>query len=88
MRVNFVYRASKARKTGLSPIELSIIISDKRAIITLDRQIPHTKFNSKSQSVKGDKEINNYLDTIKKKCYHIENELKFNPNIKYGGGGC
>ena len=75
MRVNFVCRASKARKTGLSPIELSIIINDKRAIITLDRQIPHTKFNSKSQSVKGDKEINNYLDTIKKKCYHIENEL-------------
>lgn len=75
MRVNFVCRASKARKTGLSPIELSIIINDKRAIITLDRQIPHTKFNSKSQSVKGDKAINEYLDTIKKKCYHIENEL-------------
>lgn len=75
MRVNFICRASKARRNGLSPIELSIIILNKRAIITLDRQISHKKFNSQSQTVKGDKDINDYLDTIKKKCYHIENEL-------------
>lgn len=75
MTLNFICRASKARKTGLSPIELSIIINGNRTIITLDRQIIHTKFNPKTQTVKGDKQINEYLETIRKKCYHIENEL-------------
>lgn len=75
MTLNFICRASKARKTGLSPIELSIIINGNRTIITLDRQIIHTKFNTKTQTVKGDKQINEYLETIRKKCYHIENEL-------------
>ena len=75
MTLNFICRASKARKTGLSPIELSIIINGNRTIITLDREIIHTKFNPKTQTVKGDKQINEYLETIRKKCYHIENEL-------------
>lgn len=75
MVLNFIVRASKARKNGLSPIELSIIIQNKRSIITLDRQIHHTKFNPSTQKVKGDKELNDYIDTIRKKCYHIENEL-------------
>lgn len=37
MTLNFICRASKARKTGLNPIELSIIINGNRTIITLDR---------------------------------------------------
>lgn len=75
MTLNFICRASKARKTGLSPIELSIIINGNRTIITLDRQIIHTKFNPKTQTVRGDKEINEYLDVIRRKCFTIETEL-------------
>jgi site-specific recombinase XerD len=75
MVLNYICRASKARKDGLSPIELSIIINGERSIITLDRRILSTKFNSSTQKVRGDKELNEYLDTIRKKCYHIENEL-------------
>lgn len=75
MTLSFVCRASKARKDGKSPIELSIIINGIRSIIALDRKIPYNKFNPKTQTVKGDKQINEYLETIRKKCYHIENEL-------------
>ena len=75
MTLNFVCRASKARKDGNSPIELSIIINNNRTVITLDRKVQSQKWNTSTQKVKGDKEINEYLDTIRKKCYHIENEL-------------
>lgn len=75
MTLNFICRASKARKNGLSPIELSIIINNDRSIITLDRQVASTKFNSTKQTVKGDKEVNEYLEVIRKKCYNIETEL-------------
>lgn len=75
MRLNFVCRASKARKNGLSPIELSIIINGERTIISLDRYVKSASFNPTTQKVKGDRDINEYLETIKKKCYNIENDL-------------
>lgn len=75
MRLNYICRASKARKNGLSPIELSIIINGDRTIITLDRYVKSTSFNASTQKVRGDKDVNDYLETIKKKCYTIENEL-------------
>lgn len=75
MTICFVCRASKARKNGLSPIELSIIIDGIRTIITLDRQVHHSKFNPKTQTVKGDKDLNQYLDVIRRKCFTIETEL-------------
>lgn len=75
MTICFVCRASKARKNGLSPIELSVIIDGIRTIITLDRQVHHSKFNPKTQTVKGDKDLNQYLDVIRRKCFTIETEL-------------
>lgn len=75
MVLNFICRASKARRNGLSPIELSIIINNNRSVITLDRQIPSTKFNPSTQKVRGEKDINDYIDVIRKKCYYIETEL-------------
>ena len=81
MVLNFVCRASKARKDGQSPIELSVIINQQRSIITLDRKVKSTSFNPSTQKVKGDKTINDYMETIKKKCYHIENELLKQDNL-------
>ena len=75
MVLNFICRQSKKRKDGLSPIELSVIINGERSVITLDRRILSTKFNAVTGKVRGDKDINDYLETIKKKCYQIENEL-------------
>ena len=75
MHISFICRASKARKDGQSPIELSIIINSERAVIALDRKCKSEQFNCKTQKVRGDKSINDYLDAIKKKCYSIETEI-------------
>lgn len=75
MTINFVCRASKARKDGQSPIEMSIIVNGERSIITLDRRINPKHFIPSSQRVKGNAEINEYLEVIKRKCYQIEMEL-------------
>lgn len=75
MTINFVCRASKARRDGMSPIELSIIINTQRAVVTLDRRCQSQKWNATKQIVKGDKETNEYLDVVRKKCYILETEL-------------
>ena len=75
MQLNFLVRASKARKNGLSPIELSIIINSERKIITLDRQINPAHWNPKSQTVKNNKEINTYLQAITQKLYTTQTEM-------------
>lgn len=75
MTLNFICRASKARKDGLSPIELSIIIGGERKVITLDRKVKSTSFNQSTQKVRGDKDLNEYLEAIRRKCYSIETEL-------------
>ncbi len=56
-------------------MELSTTINGERTIITLERYAKSTLFNPSTQKVKGDKETNDYLEIIRKKCYHIENEL-------------
>lgn len=81
MVINFICRASKTRKTGLTPIEMSIIIDGERGIITLDRQIQLSKWIPKTQSVRGDKDINEYLNVIRKKCWKIETELLREDNL-------
>lgn len=75
MTLNFICRASKARKDGLSPIELSIIIGGDRTVITLNRKVKSTSFNPSTQKVRGDKDLNEYLEVIRRKCYSIETEL-------------
>lgn len=75
MTLNFICRASKARKDGLSPIELSIIIGGDRKVITLDRKVKSTSFNPSTQKIRGDKDLNEYLEVIRRKCYALETEL-------------
>lgn len=75
MNINFVCRSSKARKNGLAPVELSIIINSERKIISLDRQINPAHWNPKSQSVRNNKEINTYLQAVKQKCYTVQTEM-------------
>lgn len=75
MIVNFICRASKANKEGLSPLELSLIINGERKYITLERRIKASSFNSKTQRVKKNQEVNDYLEAIKSKVYSQETEM-------------
>ena len=75
MIINYVCRASKAKKDGLSLLELSIIINGKRMYITLDRKVKAANFDSKEQKVKGDAATNEYLDALRAKLYAQETEM-------------
>ena len=75
MVINFVCRASKAKRDGLSPLELSIIINGKRKYITLDRNVKAANFDSKKQKVMRDAATNEYMAVIKAKCFSIETEM-------------
>ena len=75
MKIKFLCRQSKVRKNGTAPIELSIIINRQRCILSLEKYVEPTKFDVTKQKVKGDKDINDYLDVIIKKCHSIELEL-------------
>lgn len=75
MVLNFVCRSSKIRKSGVAPIELYVIIKGERRFLSIQRYCKPADFNSKTQKVKGDKELNSYLDSVRKKCWRIEMEL-------------
>lgn len=75
MEINFVCRPSKVKKNGLSPLEMSIIINGIRKVITLDRYVKRENFDTKRQRVMRDTATNEYLETIKAKCYSIETEM-------------
>lgn len=66
MVVNFIWRASKADKSGLSPLEVSIIINDVRRYVHLDRKVKAADFNAKTQKVKRDASTNEYHTAIQK----------------------
>ena len=80
MKVNFVVRDSKVGKDGTAPIELSVIIDGERRYVTLDRRCNPSKWDAKKQKVKGfknSKDLNEYIDVIRSKCYALENEMLF-----------
>lgn len=80
MKVNFVVRDSKVGKDGTAPIELSLTINGERKIFALDRRCNPTKWDIKKQKVKGlknSKELNEYIDIIRSKCYELEKEMLF-----------
>lgn len=75
MVINFVCRASKANKGGLSPLELSLIFDGDRRYISLNRRIKASSFNPKTQRVRNNDDANEYLDAIRLKVYNLESEM-------------
>ena len=54
MVINFICRASKADKSGLSPLEVSIIINGVRRYVHLDRKVKAADFNGSVVNSGGD----------------------------------
>ena len=75
MIINFICRASKAGKDGLSPLELSITINHCRKYITLERRVKAANFDSKKQKVSRDAAANEYMVALKAKLYNLETEM-------------
>ncbi len=76
MTITFVCRGSKvSKKDGLTPLELYVIINGKRRFISLNRRIDPKSFNPKKQIVRGNDQMNEYIEAIRMKCYSIETEM-------------
>ena len=75
MKVNFVVRRTKKKVDGCVPIEMTICVKGKRRYVSTGRKIKPSDFNSKTQTVKGDKELNEFLKALKTRLYAIETSL-------------
>ena len=75
MKVNFVIRKAKLKKNGCIPIEMSICVKKQRKYVSTGREIKPSDFSVKTQKVKGNKELNDYLEAMKSRLYSIETTL-------------
>ena len=75
MKVNFVVRRTKKKVDGCVPIEMTICVKGKRRYVSTGREVKPSDFNSKTQTVKGDKELNEFLKALKARLYAIETTL-------------
>jgi integrase len=75
MKVNFVIRQTKKKNDGCVPIEMTICVKGKRRYVSTGREVKPSDFNSKTQPVKGDKELNEFLKALKIRMYFIETTL-------------
>ena len=75
MKVNFVIRQTKKKNDGCVPIEMTICVKGKRRYVSTGREVKPSDFNSKTQTVKGDKELNEFLKALKIRMYSIETTL-------------
>ena len=75
MKVNFVVRRTKKNNDGYVPIEMTICVKGKRQYVSTGRSIMPSKFSPKTQTVKGDKELNEFLKAMKARVYSIETLL-------------
>ena len=75
MKVNFVVRRTKKKVDGTVPIEMTISVKGKRRYVSTGREVKFGDFSSKTQTVRGDKNLNEFLKTLKTRLYSIETIL-------------
>ena len=75
MKVNFVVRRTKKKVDGTVPIEMTISVKGKRRYVSTGREVKLGDFSSKTQTVRGDKELNEFLKALKARLYAIETTL-------------
>ena len=75
MTISIVCRTSKARKDGLSPLELSVTHNNERTVFSLDRKCKASLFNPLTEKVRGDKELNEYIGVVKTKANGVHLEM-------------
>ena len=71
---SFICRASKADRNGLSPIELSIVIAEKRTYVRLQMKVSATEFKKKMNSRKNN-EVLEYTSQVRNQLNKYANEM-------------
>lgn len=72
---SFVCRASKARKNGLSPVELIINIGGKRSYIPLPMMINATIFKEKMNGLNSNNEVIEYTSIVRTQLIEYANRM-------------
>lgn len=75
MKVNFVIRKGKKRGDGQVPIEMTICVKGKRRYVSTGRFVKPKDFSAKKQTVKGDKDLNEFLQALRTRILSIETTL-------------
>ena len=75
MKVNFVIRQTKKKSDGCVPIEMTICVKGKRRYVSTGREVKPGDFSSKTQTVRGNRELNEFLKALKTRLYAIETTL-------------
>ena len=75
MKVNFVIRKAKKKSDGHVPIEMTISVKGRRQYVSTGRSVKPSDFSPKKQTVRGDKELNDFLKALKARVYAIETTL-------------
>lgn len=75
----FTTRASKARTSGLSPIQVQLTKDGVRASFSIGHAVKPSEWDNKNQRVRGSSDeanaINDHLHLLRTRLYHKENEL-------------
>ena len=75
----FYLRKDKLNKDGEAPIYLRITVDGQRSVVSVNRYVDPEKWSSEGNRLKGNKEevkeINNYLDTVKRKVYEQQRDM-------------
>lgn len=75
MKVNFVIRKTKRKSDGYVPIEMTISVKGKRRYVSTGREVRSCDFSSKTQTVRGDKDLNEFLKALRSRVYSLETVL-------------
>lgn len=75
MKVNFVIRKTKRKSDGYVPIEMTISVKGKRRYVSTGREVRLCDFSSKTQTVRGDKDLNEFLKALRSRIYSLETVL-------------
>lgn len=75
MTITFVCRKSKTKRDGLAPLELYVIIDNRRRYMSLGRSVDPKSFIPSKQLFKDNDTLNEYLDAVRMKCYSLQSEM-------------
>lgn len=75
MKVIFVIRKGKKRGDSQVPIEMTICVKGKRRYVSTGHFVKPKDFSAKKQTVKGDKDLNEFLQALRTRILSIETTL-------------
>jgi translation initiation factor IF-2 len=72
LKVRFLTNPSRTNKEGLTPLEIVLSLDGNKTSIRTGKFIKPNLWDSSKQKVKGNKEINDFMEALRNKVFQIE----------------